>query len=186
MSECRWAARSASVAVLAALAVATAGCSGNPVNTGPFGGADWNTGQYCVPISHSGELVTDGFYDVRDSWRGTVAVISKISLVRPHGLRLVRAYAVRLHDHPLYGTMPGLPPNDGGFKYPWKDHVNAVGARVPYNTHLSIETNLLLVVRTSARKSTDQGINVWYRVGSQKYQLRTGFELELVASPARC
>ena len=170
---------------VAALTVAIAGCSGNPVNTGPFGGADWNTGQYCVPISHSGELVTDGFYDVRDSWRGTVAVISKISLVRPHGLRLVRlrcppARPPALRDH------AGPAAERRGLQYPWTDHVNAVGAWVPYNKHLSIERNLLLVVRTSARKSTDQGINVWYRVGSQEYQLRTGFELELVASPARC
>jgi hypothetical protein len=172
--------------VVAALAAAAAGCSGNPVNSGPFGGANWNTGVYCIPVSHPGELVTDGFYEVRDSWRGTVAVISKISLIRPRGLRLLRAYAVRLHDHPLYGTMPGLPRSDGGFRYPWKDHMNAIGARVPYDKRLSIETNLLLVLRTSARKSTDQGIDVWYHVGTQVYQLRTGFELQLPASPARC
>jgi hypothetical protein len=139
-----------------------------------------------APISYPGELATDGFYDVRDSWRGTVAVISKISLVRPRGLRLLRAYAVRLSDHPLYGTMPGLPPSDGGIKYPWKDHVNAIGARVPYTRSPTIETNLLLVLKTYARKSTDQGINVWYHVGTQDYQLHTRFELELLARPARC
>jgi hypothetical protein len=43
--------RRVAVAVAAAtLAAAAAGCSsGNPVNTGPFGGANWNTGQICVP-----------------------------------------------------------------------------------------------------------------------------------------
>src|ERR1022692_178452 len=175
------------VTAAATLAAAAAGCSGTPaVNTGPFGGAYWNTGQICVPISHPGELVTDGFYEVSDSWRGTVAVISKISLLRPRGLRLLRAYAVRLDSQPAYGTMPGLPPYDGGFKYPWQGHVNAIGTRVPYTKDPDIETNLLLVLRTSARKSTDQGINVWYHVGSQEYQLRTGFELELLASPAHC
>lgn len=171
----------------AALAIAAAGCSGPlPVNTGPFGGAG-NSGQNCVPISHPGELVTEGINEVTDSWRGTVAIITKISLVRPRGLRLLRAYAMRLDNHPSYGDIPGLPPYAGGLqKYPWKGHVNAVGARVPYTRNTGILTNLLLVLKTSARKSTDQGIHVWYRVGTQQYQLRTRFGLELLASPARC
>jgi hypothetical protein len=176
-------------AAVAALAAAAAGCSaGHPVNTGPFGGRNWNTGQECVPISHPGVLVTDGTYEVRDSWRGTVAVISKISLIRPHGLRLLRAYAVTLHDDPLYGIEHGVPPHGDIMSkdYPWNTHVSAIGARVPYIKSPSVYTNLLLVLRTSARKSTDQGINVWYHVGSQDYQLRTGLELELLASPARC
>lgn len=176
----------AAAVALAAAVLTAAGCSGTAVNTGPFGGADWNSGRYCVPISHPGELVTDGFYDVRNNWRGTVAVISKISLVRPHGLKLVRAYAVRLHDHALYGTMPGLPPHDDGVPYPWKDHENAIGTRVPYIKSKAIDTNLLLVLSTSGRKSTDQGIIVWYHVGSSDYELRTHFAAELLASPARC
>lgn len=176
------------MAAAATLAVAVAGCSqGNPVNTGPFGGAG-NSGYNCVPIDRAGEFVTEGFNDVSDGWRGTVAVISKISLVRPRGLRLVRAYAVRLGDVPAYGDIPGLPSSyDGGFKYPaWKHHVNAIGARVRYVKHLAFQTNLLLVLKTSARKSTDQGINVWYHVGAQQYHLRTRFGLELLARPAHC
>jgi hypothetical protein len=157
------------------------------VNTGPFGGAG-NGGYNCLPIGHPGGFVTEGLNEVSDSWRGTVAVISKISLVRPRGLRLVRAYAVRLGNHPSYGDMPGLPSvSDDGFNYPaWKHHVNAAGARVPYVRHLAFQTDLLLVLRVSARKSTEQGINVWYHVGTQQYHLRTSFGLELLARPARC
>lgn len=176
------------VASAVALAAATAGCSrGNPVNTGPFGGAG-NSGQDCVPIGHPGGFLTEGFNDVSDGWRGTVAVISKVSLVQPRGLRLVRAYAVRLGDVPAYGDLPGLPSTSpDGFHYPaWKHHVNAVGARVPYVKDLAFQTNLLLVLRILASKSTDQGINVWYHVGTQQYHLQTRFGLELVARPARC
>jgi hypothetical protein len=170
------------------IAAAAAACSGgNPVNTGPFGGAG-NGGYNCVPIGHPGGFVTEGLNEVSDSWRGTVAVISKISLVRPRGLRLVRAYAVRLGDVPSYGDMPGLPSaSDNGFSYPaWKHHVNAVGARVPYVRRLAFQTDLLLVLKVSAAKSTDQGINVWYHVGSRLYHLRTRFGLQLLARPAHC
>ena len=157
------------------------------MNTGPFGDAG-NGGLDCVPISQPGGFVTEGFNEVSDNWSGTVAVISKISLVRPRGLRLEHAYAVRLGDSPSYGDMPGLPSvSHYGFKYPaWKHHVNAVGARVRYVRHLAFQTNLLLVLKVSARKSTDQGINVWYHVGTQQYHLRTRFGLELFARPAHC
>jgi hypothetical protein len=179
------------IAIAAAfmLAATVAGCSSaNPVNTGPFGGADWNSGQLCVPISHPGEVVTDGFYEVTDNWRSTVAVISKISLIRPRGLRLLRAYAVRVGNDPSYGDMPGPPSvHVAGFTYPaWRHHVNAIGARVPFVKHLAFQTNLLLVLKTSARKSTDQGINVWYHVGTQQYHLRTHWELEWLARPRHC
>lgn len=178
----------AAIACAAALAAAAAGCSGTcPVNTGPFGGAG-NSGLDCVPIGHPGGFMTEGFNDVNDNWPGTVAVISKISLVRPRGLRLVHAYAVRLADSPAYGDIPGLPSvNDDGSRYPaWKHHVNAAGARVRYVRHLAFQTNLLLVLKVSARKATDQGINVWYHVGTQQYHLRTRFGLELLARPAHC
>jgi hypothetical protein len=180
------------VAVLAtavALAVSAVGCSSGPlVNTGPFGGADWNSGFICDPLSHPGEIVTDGFIEVTDNWRGTVAVIDKISLVRPHGLKLLRAYAVRVGNDAAYGDMPGPPSvHVAGFTYPeWRHHVNAIGARVPYVRHLAFQTNLLLELKTSARKSTDQGINVWYHAGTQHYHLRTHFALEWLARPAHC
>jgi hypothetical protein len=166
----------------AALAVVVAGCSASiPVNAGPFGGAG-NGGYDCVPHSHPGEILTEGFNDVSDSWRGTVAVISKVSLVRPRGLRLMRTYAVRLGNHPAYGDMPGLPSvGVGAFSYPaWKHHVNAAGARVAYARHVAFQTNLLLVVKTSAANSSDQGINVWYHVGTRHYHLRTRFGLKLM------
>jgi hypothetical protein len=176
------------VAAVATLVAVAAGCSSpNPVNTGPFGGADWNSGQICTPLS-PGEVVTDGFFEVSDNWRGTVAVISKISLVRPHGLRLMRAYAVRVGNHPSYGDMPGPPSvHVAGFTYPqWRHHVNAIGARVPYVKHLAFQTNLLLVLKTSARKSIDHGFNVWYHVGTQQYHLRTRFETEWLAHGTHC
>jgi hypothetical protein len=161
--------------------VTAAGCSGNAVNTGPFGGANWNTGVICTPLSHVGELVTDGFISVRNSYRGTVAVISRVGLVRPHDAKLLRAYAVRLHDMPLYGVETGLPPHGGGnpSRYPWSARVDAVGARVPHFRRVSIDTNLLLVIRTRGRHPGYQGISVWYHVGSQQYQLRTGFAVHL-------
>jgi hypothetical protein len=179
-------------ATAATLAVAAAGCStGNPVNTGPFGDAG-NSGVVCAPIGHRGGFFTQGFDDVSDNWRGTVAVISKISLVRPRGLRLVHAYAVRLGDVPAYGDIPGLPSVNGGgggaeFRYPaWKHHVNAIGARVRYVRHLAFQTNLLLVLKVSALRASDQGINVWYHVGTQQYHLSTRFGLKLLAPGDHC
>jgi hypothetical protein len=175
--------------VAAAAATLAAGCSsGNPVNTGPFGGAG-NGGLDCVPFRHPSGFFTQGFDDVSDNWRGTVAVISKVGLVRPRGLRLVHAYAVRLGDEPAYGDIPGPPSvNDGGggpeFRYPaWKHHVNATGTRVRYVRHLAFQTNLLLVLKVSALHAGDQGINVWYHVGTQQYHLRTRFGLKLLAAP---
>jgi hypothetical protein len=47
-------------------------------------------------------------------------------------------------------------------------------------------TNLLLVLKTSVSTSTDQGINVWYHVGTQQYHLRTRIGLKVVARPGRC
>ena len=186
-------ARLAAVAATAAtLAVAAIGCSrGNSVNTGPFGGAG-NSGTDCVPIGPAGGFFTQGFDDVNDNWRGTVAVISKISLVRPRGVRFVHAYAVRLGDVPAYGDIPGLPSvNDGGggagFRYPaWKHHVNAIGARVRYTRHVAFQTNLLVVLKVSAPHASDQGISIWYRIGTQEYHLRTRFGLTLVTRPDHC
>jgi hypothetical protein len=81
--------------------------------------------------------------------------------------------------------------NDGGggpqFRYPaWKHHVNAIGARVRYVRHLAFQTNLLLVLRVSAPEASDQGINVWYHVGTQQYHLRTRFGLKLVTRGDHC
>jgi hypothetical protein len=107
------------------------------VNTGPFGGADWNSGQECVPVS-------------RD--------------------------------------LPGLSrTHPDGFTYlAWKHHVNAIGSRVPYSKDSDMQTNLLLVLRTSDPVSTDQGINVWYHVGTQQYHLRTRIGLKVIARPGHC
>ena len=126
---------------------------------------------------------------MNDNWRGTVAVISKVSLVKPRGLRFLRAYAVRLGDVAAYGDIPGLPStyDGGGGEYPaWKHHVNAVGARVPYSKDSDMQTNLLLVLRTSDPVSTDQGINVWYHVGTRQYHLRTRIGLKVIARPGHC
>jgi hypothetical protein len=180
----------ATVAAAAALAVSAAGCSrSNTVNTGPFGGAG-NGGMECAPFGHPSRFFTEGFNEVSDNWRGTVAVISKISLVRPRGLRLVHAYAVRLGDVPSYGDMPGLPSvNEGGdpFRYPaWRHHVNAIGARVRYVRHLAFQTNLLLVLKVTALHASEQGINVWYHTSTQQYHLRTRFGLKLLARGDHC
>ena len=168
--------------------VVVAGCSsGHRVNTGPFGDGG-NGGENCVPFSHPGQLVTEGFNEVTDTWRGTVAVISKISLVRPHGLRLLRTYAVRLHNHPSYGDMPGLPPHDDGFQYPWtaRNHPNAIGARVPYTGTNANQTDLLLVLRTSGSKPRDKGINIWYHVGTQQFHQRTQWGVVFTTKPGHC
>ncbi len=93
----------------AAITLATGCSSAHPVNTGPFGDAG-NGGLDCVPISQPGGFVTEGFNEVSDNWSGTVAVISKISLVRPRGLRLEHAYAVRLGDSPSCCSCSRYPP----------------------------------------------------------------------------
>jgi hypothetical protein len=77
-----------------------------------------NGRQNCVPIGHPGGFVTEGLNEVSDGWRGTVAVIGKISLVQPRGLRLVRAYAVRLGDVLMSGTWPSRPTCCSCSRYP--------------------------------------------------------------------
>jgi hypothetical protein len=165
----------------AALLAVLAGCSsGNAVNTGPFGGVG-GPGQECFPV-HSGEVITDGFNAVQNHGHAT-AVIDKVSLASPHGLRLLIAYAVRFSGE-LYGVQAGYPPSPEAKGFPWATHQDADGIKVPPSTGHEV-TNLLLVIQTSGKRATDSGINVYYSVGQQHYHLKTNTSL-LALVAKRC
>jgi hypothetical protein len=117
-----------------------------------------------------------------------VAIITKINLVRPRGLRIVRSYAVYLHNQPAYGDLSFVPPNAGPFHYPWTshNHTNAIGARVPYTGNSANQTNLLLVLKTSGPKPTDKGINIWYHVGKERFHQHTYFGVGFTTRPGHC
>jgi hypothetical protein len=157
----------------AALLAALAGCSsGHAVNTGPFGSVG-GPGQECFPI-HPGEVITDGFDSVQNHGHAT-AVIDKVSLVSPHAMRLLTAYAVRFSGE-LYGVQAGYPPSRAAQGFPWARRQDADGVRVAPSTGHEL-TNLLLVIRTSGKRATDSGVNVYYSVGQQHYHLKTNTSL---------
>ena len=164
------------VAVLAAMGMHA---SANPINTGPFGGTGGTIGTECFPISHPGAVVTDGFNEVQNGG-AAVAVIDRITLVDPHGLRLLTAWAVPARQL-LYGVEGGYPPASRIAGLRWADRQRATSARVPH-TGADAATNLLLVISTSGLRATDRGINVYYHVGHQSYHLRTEVGLTTVVA----
>jgi hypothetical protein len=163
-----------------ALAVLT-GCasSGWSDAVGPLGGPD-ASGSVCMSSLHT-NVLTDGYPFVSDSSR-TPAVINKVGLADPRGMRLITAWAVPLTGHTNYGAEPGYPP---GTAYPrgeipgfqWTDRQNADGATVRHTTGAGHGTDLLFVVRLVATHASASGVDIWYHVGNQRYHIRTLFGL---------
>jgi hypothetical protein len=113
-----------------------------------------------------------GLDAVRNSGKAT-AVIEKIAMADPKGLRLIRAYAVRTQGE-WFGVQTGYPP--GHFHltgWHWNSRQNADGARVPPAASKDDYWNLLLVVAPEGARSTYAGIDIWYRVGDNRYHWRT-------------
>ncbi len=165
------------VAGTAVLAVLAAGCGSSPSDPagGPLGPTE-ASGNICLGIGTS-HVLTDGWPFVQNSSE-TPAVIDKVGLANPRGLRFITAVAVPTTED-FYGARPGnliyttpLP----GFR--WDERRNAVGDAIPFSPAGSRKwTDLLFVVRLLAKHASDSGVDVWYHVGSQHYRLRTVFGL---------
>jgi len=147
----------------------------NPINTGPFGGQGETIGTLCVPVK-PGQVVADGINAISNK-EPAAAVVDRVGLVSPHGLRILAAYVVPITGHVLYGAQTGYPPVPGapqGFQ--WGERQQAEGARVPHTSGHHV-MNLLLVLGTHGSRSTDKGVDVWYHASGQHYHLRTGVGL---------
>lgn len=175
------------LAGFAALVALGTGCSvvayasGNPVNSGPLGGTNLTVGTECFPIHHRGAVITDGFNEVQNSG-SAVAVIDKVTLLDPHGLRVLTAWAVPVRNL-LYGVEGGYPLASKIPGLQWPDRHLAAGASMPH-TGSNAGTNLLVVIQTSGRRATDHGLNVYYHVGDQSYHMLTGVDLVIVLAKA--
>ncbi len=162
-----------------------AGCdSGNAVNTGPFGnGGVW--GEECVPVPR-GAVLSYGGDEFRNSG-GAIATISKVALANPRGIRMLAAYVVPVTGHFLYGVWPGYPPTahmQAGVR--WSQRQQADGATVPPSRDGHDVTNLVLVLKPTAKTGWARGIDVWYRESGQHYHLRTATRIRLLAGVSAC
>jgi hypothetical protein len=168
-------------AALALAAVALAGC-GSANAIGPLGGSEAG-GNVCMQAVKTGVL-TDGWPFVQNT-SPTPAVIDKVDLANPHGMKLITAWAVPVTGHDAYGAQPGYPPGKlqlPGFQ--WPQRRPAAGAVVPAHQTGLKETDLLFVVALLAKSSSATGVDIWYHVGSKRYHIRTVFGLKVLASAA--
>jgi hypothetical protein len=168
-----------------ALAILTGcGSSGWSDAIGPLGGPE-ASGSVCM-TDLQGPVLTDGYPFVTDTSQ-TPAVIDRVAMANPRGLKLITAWAVPITGTTDYGAEPGYPP---GTAYPkgeipgfqWTERQNADGATVRHTTGAGHGTDLLFVVRLLAKRASASGVDIWYHVGSHRYHIRTVFGLIALAS----
>jgi hypothetical protein len=170
-------------AAIALAAAALAGRGSTPANAiGPLGGSE-APGNICLQDVKT-SVLTDGWPFVKNKSQ-MPAVIDKVDLANPHGMKLISAWAVPILGHDAYGAEPGFPP---GKTLPpgieWPQRHAAAGAVVPAHQTGYKETDLLFVVALLAKSSSATGVDIWYHVGSKRYHIRTVFGLKVLASAA--
>jgi len=113
------------------------------------------------------------------------AVITGVSLVRAHGIRLDQAVVFRIGDR-SGGTLIGghltYPPPAGEMPagVSWSQAVPAVGATVPSDS--PAVTNLVVsLTMTDRAQGHADGLDVAYRVGGQDYVRRGMTAIQLQA-----
>jgi hypothetical protein len=180
--------RMAGYAAAAAGAVLVlAGCSGGLSGRGPLAGEELSRIGMCNLASPDG-VFTDGMNSIPNSGKQT-AVIDSVSLVSPHAMRLIAAWAVPLYNSPIYGAWPGSPPNSYHHPYSpgfdWAARQKAVGAQIPPTpgggpSGSRDNVNLLLVLAVPPHgAASNQGYEIAYHVGHTHYRFRTLEKLEL-------
>jgi hypothetical protein len=164
---------------LVMLGAALAGCSASVIQGGPLS-SEIDPGSHfiqCIDMKR-GDVVVDGFSTIPNSGR-QVAVVDKVAFADPVRLRQIAAYIIPDNGE-LYGDWTGYPPNGG--HHPanphllWSARQNAAGARIPptpRGPEGRPNVQLMVVAQSSGVKASEQGINVWYHVGSQHYHLLT-------------
>ena len=166
----------------AILAAALCSCSG----PAPFGHPTSPGGQ-CIPLAGH-PVVTDGMESF-ENHANTLAVVDKVALRNPKGLRLDRAWIVPT-DAQLYGAAYGYPPQFHRFKvvrWHWDQRMLADGARVPpLSSGKYFRMNILVVVRLAPgfARGRAAGIDMWYHVGDSHYYLK--YLTSLAADTGKC
>ncbi len=163
---------------LLAAGVLLAGCASDPaVNAGPFGNGGIY-GEECASVP-PGKVLSYGFDEFRNSGSGT-ATIDKVALADSRGIRILAAYVVPITGHELYGVLFGYPPAahlPQGVQ--WAQRQRADGATVPRSRGSHDVTNLVLVLRPTAKTGWARGIDVYYRESGQQYHLLTATRIRL-------
>jgi hypothetical protein len=172
-------ARRRSLTVLAAAAALCVAACGGSKPPGPLQEAlrtsVLGAGQECIPQHHAGAVITDGFTSVRLT-PGPPVTVDRLWFQQPRGIRQTAAFVVPDGGDP-YGDVTGnppsqLPPHETAFD--WAARQNAVGARIAHAAFAKPNMDLLVIARMAdVNDASEQGIDVWYHVGSQHYHLRT-------------
>jgi len=168
------------VAVLAVLAAGWVVTHRTPrAAAGPLG-HPFQGGMECLSLSGY-QVVTYGVEWVQNP--GTaMAVIDRMTLGKPQGLRLVAAWLVPTSGL-LYGAQYGYPPSKMPLPgWQWASREPADGATVPH-TAGNDRMNLVLVLGLNPGVKSGQaaGIDISYHIGSSHYQLTTAKRLVLGA-----
>ena len=173
---------------LVILGAALAGCGASVIQGGPLSteiDPDSHDIQ-CIDMQR-GDVVVDGFNTIPNSGR-QVAVVDKVAFADPVGLRQIAAYIIP-DSGALYGDWTGYPPNGGHHPanphLDWGGRQNAAGARIPptfSGPFKGPNVQLMVVAQSSGDKASEQGIDVWYHVGSQHYHLRTNVTMIAVVA----
>jgi hypothetical protein len=173
------------VALAAGFAVFVLTRSGGVIIGGPVGPPTNSTGE-CVP-GPPGALQTDGF-DILKNQGSQVAVIERLSLRSPHGLRLAGAFLVPLSGGDAVGVWHGFPPparqvvrDLSGIE--WARRESPRDARLLPGHRV----NAVLGVQATSRKpGSAAGLAVHYRVGSQQYLFLTQSQIVIRTAPEHC
>jgi len=174
--------RAAATGTTILAAAALSSCS-SALPVGPFG-EPRSPGTECIPL-RGAKVITDGWEGVRNH-STTTAVIDRVALTHPKGLRVIRAYVVPAQGE-WFGFQRGYPP--GQYRligWQWDRRQDANGARVPPSTGKNDYWNLLLVIEPVAARGTAAGIDIWYHVGSSNYHLRIETALVVPTKRRRC
>ena len=128
-------------------------------------------GTLCAPAPVGGVL-SDGLEALSNTGE-TTAVVHKVSLAEPHGLRVVAAYLVPITGHVLYGIWSGTPPAahlSAGVRWGHRQHAD--GGRIPHSQGRHV-MNLLIVIKPARQGGRAAGIYVDYTVDGHQYRMET-------------
>jgi hypothetical protein len=152
--------------------VSLAGCGGgNPVNTGPFGGSNYEGIVMCIAPQPDGAVFTAGSI-LLFSNSGPEAIIDKVSFTRLTGFRLLDAWTVPITGRMGYEDATGypLPARELPPGVLWSKRQRADGAHVPRTPrHTSIA--LVLVLQLTGSLGTASGLNIYYHTSDGHYHM---------------
>jgi hypothetical protein len=150
-----------------------AGCGGaNPVNTGPFGGKNYDGMSTCTDALPPHSVFTAS--DLAFTNSGRAAVIDQVSVTHIRGLRLLAAYTVPVTGQGGgYGDRMGYPPpqRDLPRGVLWSRRQRADGAHIPHTPPKPAEVALVLVVQLTGRSGVYTGIDIRYHTADGHYEM---------------